>query len=103
MRHRTSSGPEPRAAHLVRVGIASDAIRQTRNPARMHGRDLPREARHREIGRSPEYVDRADLAEEARAKDFEQAIRLREDPPEAIREFGVVGIVLLVPIERNRI
>ena len=67
------------------------------------GRGPPREPCHRQIERAPEEVDRAALADEARAKLLEDPIGLHEDAPEAVGVLRIVGAVRFVPIEADRI
>ena len=78
-RHNRSPAarPEPRAAHLVRIGLANDGVGQMRHAARMQRRTPPGESRDGEIEAAPEEMDRAAFADEAGAEQFEHAVDLR--------------------------
>jgi hypothetical protein len=62
-----------------------------------------REARDREVGRAPEEMDRAALADEAPAEVLHDPVGLREDAPVAIDRVGRVRRVDSVLIETDRV
>ena len=57
----------------------------------------------RKIKAAPEKMHRAAFAAEAGTELLEHAIALHKNAPEAIRVFGVVGLMLFIVIERDRI
>jgi len=69
----------------------------------MKWRRSPGEARHGKIETAPEEVNRADLAEKARAKKLEDAINLDHRPPEAVSRIGVVRRVDMIGRKSDRI
>ena len=69
--------PEPGAAHFVRIGFTGDGVGQAGHAARMKRRATSGEPRHREIEAAPKEMDRARLAQEPRAEELEDAIRLQ--------------------------
>ena len=48
-------------------------------------------------------MDRADLAEKARAEEGEDAVRLDQDAPKAVGEIGVIGGILMVILKADRV
>src|SRR5215469_3206622 len=74
-----------------------------RNAARMRGRRTTGKSCHRQIETAPEKMDRAAFAAEPRAKFFEHPIGLKQNAPEPVRVFRIVGAMFLVTIERDRI
>src|SRR5216684_5070207 len=69
----------------------------------MRGRAAARKAGHRQIEAATEEMDWADLAEKTRPERGQDAARLDEDMPEAIGEIGVVGGMLIVGLEGDRV
>ena len=94
--------PEAAATDLMRVGIAGDAVGQVGH-AGMLRRCAAREARACKIERSPKKMNGADFAAEAGAELCEYARRLKQNTPESLRKFGVVGMVNLVLVKTNRV
>ena len=68
----------------------------------MRRRPAARKAGHSQIKAAPEEMDRAHLAEKASAKEGKDAVRLDQDAPEAVRELGVIGGMLLVVLKADR-
>jgi hypothetical protein len=60
-----------------------------------------REARASQIERPPKKMNGADLATEAGAELYEDARSLKQDTPEALRKFGVIGMMNLILIKTN--
>ena len=85
----------------MRVGIAGDAVGQVGH-AGMLRRCAAREARASQIERSPKKMDGADFAAEAGAELCEDARRLKQNTPESLRKFGVIGMVNLILVKTNR-
>ena len=100
MRHRPAARPEPGAADLVRVGLARHPVRQVRDAAGMRRRGPAREARDREVGRAPEEMHRAALADEARAEALEA--RGRACTSTRQKRCRVLGVVARVRRRRDR-
>ena len=94
--------PEAAATHLVRIRLARDSVGQSGHAAGMPRRAPAREARHGEVGRTPEEMHWADLAYESGTKCLEDAIGLYQRTPESIDIFGVVGSVLFIVVETDR-
>jgi hypothetical protein len=84
----------------MRIGVAGDAIRQTRHAGVLR-RGAPGEACACQVERSPKEVDGADLSDELSPKDGEDSRGLEQNAPEALREFGVIGLVRPILVERN--
>src|SRR5207302_11042251 len=59
-------------------------------------------AGHSQIKAAPEEMDRAHLAEKASTKEGKDAVRLDPAAPEAVRELGVIGGMLLVVLKADR-
>src|ERR1043166_6054361 len=95
--------PKSEATNFLRIRFARDRVRQMRNSARMRRRLPTGKSRYRQIETAPEKMDRTAFAAETRAKFFKDAIGLSQHAPEAIRVLGIVGTMLLVFVERNRI
>src|SRR6185437_3314870 len=93
-----ASGPPSQAAHFVRVCLAGHSVR-----AGAFGRAASREARGREIEAAPEKMYGAGLADESRAKLFEDGVNGCEDSPEAIGILRIVRVMRGIAIEANRI
>src|SRR5690606_2341436 len=98
-----AAGPEPSAAHLMRIRFARHPVRQIRNAARMRRGLATREARHRQISTAPEVMNRTALADDLRAEIFENAFGLHEDAPISVCVFGIVRAMNIIRIEPNRI
>src|SRR6266566_5047017 len=74
-----------------------------RHPTGMRRRRSPRETRYCEVKAAPEKVHRTALTTEPRAEFFKYAIALHKHAPEPICIFAVVGAVIFIAIERDRI
>src|SRR6516165_1204246 len=68
----------------------------------MRRRPAAREAGYREIEAPPEEMDWTDLAQKACAKHSQYSISLNQDPPENVGELGVIGGVLVILLEWDR-
>ncbi|MEZ5475187.1 MAG: hypothetical protein R3E72_09330 [Steroidobacteraceae bacterium] len=68
----------------------------------MDWRRAARKARHSQIERAPEQMDRTDLAEKAGAKRGQHPIRLHQRLPEAVHGVGIVARIRCVALERRR-
>ena len=60
----------------------------------------PGKARHGQVETSPVELHRAAFAGETGAESSEYSVRLLQDPPEAVDQFGVVGRISVVMFER---
>src|SRR5687767_1818360 len=60
-----------------------------------------RKSRDGEVRPAPEKVHGTALADESRAKFFEDSVRLHEDAPETVRVFRVVRSMTFILIERG--
>src|SRR5579864_5068660 len=80
-----STGPESRAAYLVRVGFAGDGV-----GSGPFGGWSTREARHRQIEASPEKMHRADFAKESGSELLQNLVDPYQDAPELLHGFRVV-------------
>jgi hypothetical protein len=60
------------------------------------------ESSHGEVEAAPEKMNRTALAAKIRPKLLEDAVALQKDAPEPVRVFGIVGGILLVPLDGNR-
>src|SRR4051794_6837080 len=76
-KNRRLAGPKAAAAHLVRIGVPRDRVRETRD-ARMLRRPSTGEPRRNEVEAAPEEVHRTRLADEVAAKLLHDARRVRE-------------------------
>lgn len=56
-----------------------------------------------EIETAPKEMHGAALPDEAGAEEFEDPIGLKQDTPETVCVFGIVGTMLSMPIERKRV
>src|SRR5438128_7686803 len=74
-----------------------------RNATWMRRRRAAGKTRHRQIEASPKKMNRTAFPAKTRAEIFKYPIGLDERAPEAACVFGVVGSMLLVAIQRNRI
>src|SRR3989442_10945494 len=99
IRSRRAARPEPAAAHLVRIGIASHPIGNVGYSAGVRRRRASRESSDREIEGAPEEVNGTGLAVKARAKAPEHIRRRNEDAPASVRVLGIVGSMSFVDIE----
>src|SRR5580704_975647 len=93
-----ASRPKSHAAHLVRIRLSRDRVGSL-----PFWSAPPREARHRQIETAPEKMHRTGLSDKARAKLFEHFIAAYQNPPEPVGILRIVGSMLGVLIERNRI
>src|SRR5207244_5713907 len=91
--------PEPAAAHLVRIGIASHPIGNIGDAAWMRRGGASRKPCDREIEAAPEEVNGTDLAVKARAKAPEHIRGRNEDAPASVHVLGIVGSMSFVDIE----
>ena len=82
----------------MRIGFACPRIRAGAFRGAATGK-----ARYRQIEASPEEMHGAGFPDEARAKFLANRGDAREDAPAAIRVFGIVGGVLRVFVEADRI
>src|SRR5207253_10634960 len=91
IRRRCAARPEPAAAHLVRIGIASHPIGNIGDAAWMRRGGASRKPCDREIEAAPEEVNGTDLAVKARAKAPEHIRGRNEDAPASLHVLGNVG------------
>src|SRR6185437_8334773 len=85
------------------IGLAGDAVRQSRNAAGMRRRGPPRKTRHRKIEAAPEEMRWAGLAQKSGAEQFEQPVGLDQRTPEIPRLCWIIDAVHTVPVEGNGI
>ena len=97
------AGPEARAGHLVRIGLARHRVGQVRHAPRMQGRPPPREPRHRQIKGAPEQLNGAALAQEPGAEQAEHPVHLHQRPPIVARHAGVIDAEPLVQRKGRRL
>src|SRR5262249_48798642 len=90
------------AAHLVRIGLAGDDVREVRDAARVEWRAPAGETGHRKIEASPKEMHRARLADKAGAKQLEHTIALEQHAPKPLRVVRIVGRVRAVFAEADR-
>src|SRR5882724_8456135 len=95
-------GQKPRLL-TSRVSLTGNRVRQMRDPTGMRRRPSAGETRYREIKAAPEKMHRTALSTKTRAEFLKHTIALHENAPESIRVFRVVGMVLFILIQRNRI
>src|SRR5437762_2188791 len=100
-RHGGVARPETEAAHLLRVSLARNRIRQMWNSARMRRCEPARETGHCEIKAAPEKMHRTAFATKTRAEFLKYASALQQDAPKPICIFWIVGSMLVVLIEWN--
>src|SRR5208282_5500554 len=93
-----ASWPKSGAVDFVRIGFARDGVDS--GPLRS---TAAREARGCQVKASPEKMDRTGFANEKRAKLLEDGLAAYENPPKAVGVFGIVGGMLRVLIEGNRV
>ena len=69
----------------------------------MRRRRTPGKTRHGQIKTAPEKMHRTAFAAETRAKLLKYAIALHQNAPEPVGILAIVGAVLFILIERDRI
>src|SRR5258706_2344379 len=96
------AGPLTTTTHLVAVSDLLHPAGAVGHTAPMLRSPSPGEARDREVGATPEEVNRARLADEAATKPRHHAMGMKEGDPEPGDGVGVVGTVLVVLREGDR-
>src|SRR5262249_8852829 len=96
----TAARPKSAAANLVGVGFAGDSIGKIGDTAGMLWSGPAGKSRDGQVWGAPKEMHRTALADEARAKDFKNAIALQKHTPKTIGVFTIVGSVSFIPIER---
>src|SRR5580692_2639000 len=91
------AGPKACTDHFMRIGFAGDGVGTLAGRGWSAGK-----AGDRQIEASPKEVYRADLAHEAGGKLLEDAVRVHQDSPESMGRLRVVGGMLQVLSEGNR-
>ena len=83
----------------MRIGLLRHGIGKVRHAAGMQRRGPARKACHGEIEAAPEKMYRAALADKGGPEGFEYAVGLKQNPPMALGEIGLVGGMQAVLVE----
>src|SRR5688572_28912890 len=97
-----AAGPEAGARNLVAVGLAGHRIGQMRDAAGMPWRRPARETGHREVEAAPEEMDRAHLADEARAEQAKDAVGREQAAEQPARAVGIIVARRDILLEADR-
>lgn len=84
------TGPESGTAHLVRIRLPDNSVREANHPDGMTRRRPSREAGDGNVEAAAEEMDRTRLAKKATPKFLQYPVHLHERAPEAIRRCGIV-------------
>src|SRR6478672_7406229 len=92
--------PEPATAHLVRVGFGHDPTGHVGGDPAGRWCRAAGKARDREVEAAPEEVDRAYLADKARAEHLQDAVGLRQRLPKPLNHHRIILRMGSVLVER---
>src|SRR5215831_18522471 len=86
------------ADYFVRISLSRDRV-----SSRTLRRSPSGKACDRKIKASPKEMHRAASTNESGSELFEYPVTLKQDSPEAVRSLGIIGCMLVVISEGNRI
>ena len=99
--HAAPAGPEPCAAHFVRIGFLHDLRGDARRLAAERRRAAPGKTCDGKIEAAPEEMHGTGLSEEARPECLNTRSDLQQHAPKPIGVLGIIRRMLVILRERN--